>query len=103
MYEKDTLYDLPFVDLEETTEDTTETTETSTQDLDIEYITTEDQVIDTRLYLSAPVSGADLNDIYSIMLSTRNIVLLFFMVWLVFKVKTSIHSVLSKIFETNKK
>ena len=103
MYEKDTLYDLPFVDLEETTEDNTETTETSTQDLSIEYVTTEDQFVDTRLYLSAPVSGADLNDVYSLMLSTRNIVLLFFMIWLIFKVKTSIHSVLSKIFETNKK
>lgn len=70
---------------------------------DIEYITTEDQVVDTKLYLSTPVYNADLNDVYSIMLSTRNIVLLFFMVWLLFKVKTSIHSVLSKIFETNKK
>ena len=68
MYEKDQIYDIPIIDLEETTEDTTETTEVSTQDLDIEYITTEDQVVDTRLYLSAPVSGADLNDIYNTMI-----------------------------------
>lgn len=80
------------------TEATTEATTT-----DIEYITTEGQIIDTKLYLSSEVSGADINDVYSIMLSTRNIVLLFFMIWLLLKVKTSIHSVLSKIYETNKK
>lgn len=89
------------IDVSNTELSTEATTEATTTD--IEYITTEGQILDTKLYLSSEVSGADINDVYSIMLSTRNIVLLFFMVWLLFKVKTSIHSVLSKIFETNKK
>ena len=90
--------DIPFVDLEETTETTTETTEQTTQDLDIEYITTEGQVVDTRLYLSTPVSNADINDCFSMLLSIRNLFVVFILLFVFFKVKTSIHNVLSKIF-----
>ena len=62
--------DLPIVDLEETSEATSETTEESTSE--IEYITTEKQPVDTNMYFSSSVKGADLNDLYSVALSTRN-------------------------------
>lgn len=92
--------DLPIIDLEETSETTSETTEESTSE--IEYITTEGQPVDTNMYFSSTVNGADLNDIYSVALSTRNIVLLFFLFFLFFKVKNIIHVTLSKLFNIGK-
>lgn len=91
--------DVPIVDLVETTEIIEEET---TEQSDIEYITTEGQVVDTRLYLSSEVNGADLNDIYSLLLSIRNLFVLFMLMFIFFKVKNIIHSVLAKIFESGK-
>ena len=87
------------IDLSDTTEPTTETT---TQDLNVEYVTTEGQIVDTRLYLSSPVENADINDCYSLLLSIRNLFVLFLIIFVFFKVKTSIHNVLAKIFEIGK-
>jgi len=95
--------DISLVDLEETTETTSETTQTTEQTTnEIEYITTEGQPVDTNMYFSSSVNGADLNDLYSVALSTRNIVLLFFLFFLFFKVKNIIHVTLSKLFGIGK-
>ena len=90
------------IDVSDTEEPTSETTEQTTQDLDVEYITTEGQVVDTRLYLSVPVNNADLNDVYSMLLSIRNLFVLFILIFVFFKVKTSIHSIFAKIFNVEK-
>lgn len=92
---------------EETTEETDEETsqiivELSTQDIDIEYITTEGQYVDNRLYLSTAVSGADNNDIYSMLLSIRNLLVVFILLFVFFKVKNIIHVTLSKLFNKGK-
>lgn len=95
--------DIPLIDLEETTEENSETIETTEETTsEIIYITTEGQPVDTNIYFSASVNGADLNDIYSVALSTRNIVLLFFLFFLFFKVKNIIHVTLSKLFNIGK-
>lgn len=91
------------IDVSDTTEPTTEsTTEATTQDLNVEYITTEGQIVDTRLYLSSPVEHADLNDCYSMLLSIRNLFVVFMIIFVFFKVKTSIHTIFAKIFNTEK-
>lgn len=96
-------FDIPIVDVGETTETTTETTtEATTQDLDITYITTEDQPVDTNMYFSAQVSDADINDLYSVALSIRNLLLLFFLFFIFFKVKNIIHVTLTKLFGIGK-
>lgn len=98
---EEVFYDLPIVDLGETTETTSETT-TETASQEIEYETTEGQVVDTRLYLSTPVNNADINDCYSMLLSIRNLFLLFLIIFIFFKVKTSIHTIFAKIFNVEK-
>lgn len=100
MYEKIFL-DLPIVDFGETTGPTTETT-TEEDSQDIEYETNEGQVVDTRLYLSTTVNNADINDCYSMLLSIRNLFLLFLIIFIFFKVKTSIHTIFAKIFNVEK-
>lgn len=100
MYEK-IFFDLPIVDVGETTEPTTETT-TEEASQDLEYETTEGQVVDTRLYLSTNVNNADINDCYSMLLSIRNLFLLFLIIFVFFKVKTSIHTIFAKIFNVEK-
>lgn len=80
---------------EETTEETTEATTESTEEL--EYITTENQKVETTLYLSTPVQNATLNDIYSLLLSFRNLFLFFMLFLLVFKCKTMIHNAWAKV------
>ena len=91
------------IDVSDTTAPTTEvTTEVTTQDLDVEYVTTEGQIVDTRLYLSSPVEHADINDCYSMLLSIRNLFVVFMIIFVFFKVKTSIHNILAKIFEIGK-
>lgn len=53
---------------------------------------------DHTLYLSADVDGATLNDLYSMMLSTRNIILLFFLFFIVFKLGNMLKSVLYRVY-----
>lgn len=109
MYETKILYDPANIEIETTNEEDNQTTEEtqqiiilSTEDLNVEYITTEGQVVDTRLYLSSEVSGADLNDVYSMLLSIRNLFVLFMLIFIFFKIKNIIHSVLAKIFDNGK-
>lgn len=109
MYETKILYDPANIEIETTNEEDNQTTEEnqqivilSTEDLNVEYITTEGQIIDTRLYLSSEVSGADLNDVYSMLLSIRNLFVLFMLIFIFFKIKNIIHSVLAKIFDNGK-
>ncbi len=98
---EEVIYYLPIFDLGEKTEETSEaTTEAASQEL--EYETTEGQVVDTRLYLSTTVNNADINDCYSMLLSIRNLFLLFLIIFLFFKVKTSIHTIFAKIFNVEK-
>ena len=82
----------------ETTETTTETTEATTEITEeLEYITTENQKVETTLYLSTPVQNATLNDIYSLLLSFRNLFLFFMLFLLIFKCKTLIHNSFAKV------
>lgn len=53
---------------------------------------------DHTLYLSADVDGATINDLYSMMLSTRNIILLFFLFFIVFKLGNMLKSVLYRVY-----
>lgn len=82
-------------DTEETTEETTEATTESTEEL--EYLTTENQKVETTLYLSTPVQNATLNDIYSLLLSFRNLFIFFMLFLLIFKCKTLIHNSFAKV------
>lgn len=106
MYETNIIF---HKDIESTEEITTESTqsiqnaeESTTEETDIEYITTEGQIIDNKLYLSAKVNNADINDVYSICLSIRNIVLLFFMILLLIKFKGMIHNAINRTFYIHK-
>lgn len=82
---------------EETTEETTEATTETTEDKQLEYITTENEKVETTLYLSTPVENATLNDIYSLLLSFRNLFMFFMLFLLVFKCKTMIHNAWAKV------
>lgn len=64
-----------------------------------EYDTT---IIDNRPYMSAEVNNATLNDIYTMSLSIRNIVLLWFSLWMILKFKTMIHNAVMKYMEGRK-
>ena len=98
----ETIQTIPEKDLIDVSDTQEPTTEVTTQDLNVEYVTTEGQIVDTRLYLSSPVEHADINDCYSMLLSIRNLFVLFLIIFVFFKVKTSIHNVLAKIFEIGK-
>lgn len=77
---------------------------------DIKYITPYDdetseystQTIDNRPYMSKEVVGASMDDIFTYVLSIRNIVLLWFLMWLLLKFKTMIHNVNMKYMEGRK-
>lgn len=59
-------------------------------------------VVDNRPYMSSEVINADINDVYTMVLSIRNVVLLWFLVWLLLKFKTMIHNVTMKYMEGRK-
>lgn len=59
-------------------------------------------VVDNRPYMSTEVTGADLDDIFTYVLSIRNIVLLWFFLWFILKLKTMIHNVNMKYMEGRK-
>ena len=69
----------------ESTETTAEASTESTESADLEYLTTEGENVDTSLYMSCEVSGASINDLYSLTLSLRNICLVFFLFIVHFK------------------
>lgn len=52
---------------------------------------------DTHLYLSSEVENADLNDVYSMLLSTRNVLLLFFLVFLILKVGSMLRDIFARL------
>ena len=60
-------------------------------------------VFDNTPYLSSEVANADINDVYTMVLSIRNVVLLWFLLWTVFKARTMIHSVLERVYERRSK
>lgn len=62
----------------------------------------ESVVVDNRPYMSAEVVGADLDDIFTYVLSIRNIILLWFLLWFILKLKTMIHNVNMKYMEGRK-
>lgn len=59
--------------------------------------------VDNRPYLSTEVNNASINDVYTMVLSIRNIVLLWFLFWLIIKSKNMIHSVLDIVMERSKR
>lgn len=56
-------------------------------------------VIDNRPYLSSEVSGASIDDLYTMVLSTRNVLVLWFLIWSLLKFKTMIHNAVIKYME----
>ena len=92
------LYDVTFEGVTEaSTEISTEqgTTEQNTeQSSGISYL---DETQDTNLYLSTQVENANLNDMYSLVLSTRNCCLLFFLFVAGYLVVKTIINIVSKI------
>lgn len=56
-----------------------------------------DETQDTNLYLSTQVENVDLNDMYSLLLSTRNCCLLFFLMMAGYLVVKTIINIVSKI------
>lgn len=64
-----------------------------------EYDTT---IIDNRPYMSSEVNNATINDLYTMSLSIRNIVLLWFSLWMILKFKTMIHNAVMKYMEGRK-
>lgn len=58
--------------------------------------------VDNRPYLSSEVSGATINDVYTMVLSMRNIILMWFMFWLIVKTKSMIHNIVAKYMERGK-
>lgn len=53
---------------------------------------------DTHLYLTTEVQNAGLNDVFTVALSVRNILLLFFLMWLVIKIFDKFKNVFYRIF-----
>lgn len=86
----------------EGTETSTETSTESTESADLEFLTTEGQNVDTNLYMSCEVSGASINDVYSITLSLRNICLVFFLFIVLLKFKGMTHNAINRSFKINK-
>lgn len=66
-------------------ESNTRSTEVSTE-ASTTSIVYEDETVDTHMYLSTPVENATTNDIYTLGLSIRNVLLLFLLIWICFKV-----------------
>lgn len=60
-------------------------------------------IFDNTPYMSSEVANADINDVYTMVLSIRNVVLLWFLLWVVFKARTMIHSVLERVYERRSK
>lgn len=80
---------------EVTTEEVTEeSTEAASEDPGIVYL---DSSADVHAYLSTEVENASINDLYTVMLSCRNIVLLMFLIFLMWKMWGALKNVISKI------
>lgn len=81
---------------EATTEEVTteEVTEEPTEEPQLVYL---GSGTDTHLYLSSEVENADLNDVYSMLLSTRNVLLLFFLVFLILKVGSMLRDIFARL------
>lgn len=56
-------------------------------------------VVDERLYLSDSYFDKDINDIYSILLSIRNLLLLFLMIYLLRFIRLVVHSAFEKLYK----
>lgn len=65
-----------------------------------EYVS---QEVDNRPYLSSEVANVDINDVYTMVLSIRNVVLLWFLIWLILKTRGFIHSILDIVLERSKR
>lgn len=81
-------------DLEEI-EDSTEGTLTNDSWSFIDFL---DESVDHHLYLSSEVQDASIDDVYSMLLSTRNIILLFFLVLLLWQSFRVLKSAFYKVF-----
>lgn len=79
---------------EPTEEPTEEVTEEPTEEPQLVYL---GSGTDTHLYLSTEVENADLNDVYSMLLSTRNVLLLFFLVFLILKVGSMLRDIFARL------
>ena len=82
--------------------ESTEASTESTESADLEFLTTEGQNVDTSLYMSCEVSGASINDLYSLTLSLRNICLVFFLFIVLLKFKGMTHNAINRSFKMNK-
>lgn len=82
---------------EETTENTTEeNTEDTTEEI-TEGIIYKDSSADTHAYLSTEVENATINDLYTVALSVRNVLLLFVLVFFGIKAFGALKNVIYRI------
>lgn len=94
---KDMITDLTEEETDEETEEVTteEVTEEILEDNGLKVLGSGSG--DFTLYFSDKVENASLNDIYSMMVSVRNILLLFFLIWSIYKVIGIFRNVLYKL------
>ena len=78
---------------EPTEEPTEEVTEEPTEEPQLVYL---GSGTDTHLYLTSQVENADINDVYTMILSTRNILLLFLLVFVAFKFGSMLRDVIAR-------
>ena len=86
----------------EGTETSTEASTESAESADLEFLTTEGQNVDTTLYMSCEVSGATIDDLYSLTLSLRNVCIVFFLFIVLLKFKGMTHNAINRSFKMNK-
>lgn len=79
-YNREEITEIPS---EEPTEEATEEPSTTSPIPDLTFLNGDE--VDSRLYLSGEVKYADINDVYSMLLSARNVLILFLMVFIIFK------------------
>lgn len=83
----------------ESTELVEESTEEEQENPDVSGIVFLDDSADTHNYLSTPVENASLDDLYTVMLSTRNILLLFVIMYFMVRLLGALKNVLYRLMD----
>lgn len=89
---------------EEVVTEEVSTEEASTEEANTEEAITDgviflDENVDSKPYLSSEVQNASVNDLYSIALSTRNILLLFVLFFFCYKIFGSLKNVIYRLMD----
>lgn len=70
------------------------TEEASTEEPQLTYL---DETVDHHLYMTSEVENADINDIFTMLLSVRNVALLFMLLWLSLKIFGMIRAAVDRV------